>query len=63
MELEAGWSAALAGLVADGAQALVAGLLAGLGNWGLGLALAGAVLLVVAYGMEWRGRRREGFGG
>lgn len=63
LETEAGWSAALAGLVAEGAQALAAGLLAGLGNWGLGLALVGAVLLVVAYGMELRGKRREGFGG
>ena len=58
---ESGGSAALAGLLADTAQALAAGLLAGLGNWGLGLALVGAVLLAAAYGMERRGKGRDGF--
>ena len=63
LESDTGGSAALAGLLADAVQALAAGLLAGLGNWGLGLAAAGAVLLAAAYGMERRGKGRDEFGG
>ena len=51
------WPPALAGLLGEVAQGAAAGLLAGLGNWGLGFALLGAVLLALGYWME---RRRRG---
>ena len=51
------WPPALAGLLGEVAQGAAAGLLAGLGNWGLGFALLGAVLLALGYWLE---RRRRG---
>ena len=52
------WPPALAGLLGEVAQGAAAGLLAGLGNWGLGFALVGAVLLAAGYWLERRGRVR-----
>ena len=53
------WPPALAGLLGEVAQGTAAGLVAGLGNWGLGFALVGAVLLALGYWMERRGRGAE----
>ena len=50
------WPPALAGLLEEVAQGAAAGLVAGLGNWGLGFALVGAVLLAAGYWLERRGR-------
>ena len=56
---EGNWPPALAGLLGEVAQGAATGLLAGLGNWGLGFALLGAVLLALGYWMERRGRGAE----
>lgn len=54
---DAAVSPAAVNLLADLAQELAAGLLAGIGNGGLALALLGAVLLALAYALErWRKR-------
>ena len=56
MALDTELSPAAVSLLADLGQELAAGLLGGIGNGGLALALLGAVLLALAYGLE---RRRK----
>ena len=56
LTLDTELSPAAVGLLADLGRELAAGLLGGIGNGGLALALLGAVLLALAYGLE---RRRK----
>ena len=60
---DAAISPAAVNLLADLAQELAAGLLAGIGNGGLALALLGAVLLALAYVLERRRKRAAALGG
>ena len=60
---DAAISPAAVSLLADLAQELAAGLLAGIGNGGLALALLGAVLLTLAYALERRRKRAADSGG
>ena len=60
---DAAISPAAVNLLADLAQELAAGLLAGVGNGGLALALLGAVFLALAYVLERRRKRAAGWGG
>lgn len=60
LESDAAVSPAAVNLLADLAQELTAGLLAGIGNGGLALALLGAVLLALAYVRERRRKRAAG---
>ena len=60
---DAAISPAAVHLLADLAQELAAGLLAGIGNGGLALALLGAVLLALAYALERRRKRPADSGG
>ena len=60
---DAAISPAAVNLLADLAQELAAGLLAGIGNGGLALALLGAVLLALGYALERRRKRTAGWGG
>lgn len=57
---DAAISPAAVNLLVDLAQELAAGLLAGIGKGGLALALLGAVLLALAYVLEWRRKRAAG---
>jgi len=59
---DAAISPAAVNLLADLAQELAAGLLAGIGKGGLALALLGAVLLALAYALERRRKRSAGSG-
>ena len=63
LESDAAVSPAAVNLLADLAQELAAGLLAGIGNGGLALALLGAVLLTLAYVLERRRKRAADSGG
>ena len=63
LESDAAVSPAAVNLLADLAQELAAGLLAGIGNGGLALALLGAVLLALAYALERRRKNPAGSGG
>ena len=63
LESDAAVSPAAVNLLADLAQELAAGLLAGIGNGGLALALLGAVLLALAYVLERRRKRAADSGG
>ena len=63
LESDAAVSPAAVNLLADLAQELAAGLLAGIGNGGLALALLGAVLLALAYALERRRKRAAGSSG
>ena len=63
LESDAAVSPAAVNLLADLAQELTAGLLAGIGNGGLALALLGAVLLALAYVLERRRKRAAALGG
>ena len=63
LESDAAISPAAVHLLADLAQELAAGLLAGIGNGGLALALLGAVLLALAYVLERRRKRAADSGG
>ena len=63
LESDAAISPAAVNLLADLAQELAAGLLAGIGNGGLALALLGVVLLALAYALEWRRKNPAGSGG
>ena len=60
---DAAISPAAVNLLADLAQELAAGLLAGIGNGGLALALLGAVLLALSYALERRRKAASGRGG
>lgn len=62
LESDAAVSPAAVNLLTDLAQELAAGLLAGIGNGGLALALLGAVLLALAYVLERRRKRAAGSG-
>ena len=63
LESDAAVSPAAVNLLADLGQELAAGLLAGIGNGGLALALLGAVLLTLAYALERRQKRAASSGG
>lgn len=63
LESDAAVSPAAVNLLTDLAQELAAGLLAGIGNGGLALALLGAVLLALAYALERRRKRPADSGG
>lgn len=63
LESDAAVSPAAVNLLADLAHELAAGLLAGIGNGGMALALLGAVLLALAYVLERRRKRPAGSGG
>lgn len=63
LESDAAVSPAAVNLLADLTQELAAGLLAGIGNGGLALALLGAVLLALAYVLERRRKRATDLGG
>ena len=63
LESDAAISPAAVNLLADLAQELAAGSLAGIGNGGLALALLGAVLLALAYVLERRRKAAAGSGG